>query len=170
MGVRDEDIRDRVFLFRLHADSALAASTLLSINRKRSSFDVAAMCDGDDGVFLGNQILEPDLGRFLSNLSPPCIAVFLLNVAEFFNNHFAQFRITREDFFQFGDLFPNLFELIFNFLPLQCGQPLELHFENRFRLDLGEFKFCQQALARFRRCLGGTDQFDDLVNVIERFL
>src|SRR5207249_6651205 len=71
VGVSDEDIRDRVFLFRLHADSALAASSLLSINRKRSSFDVAAMCDGDDGVFLGNQILEPDLGRFLSNLSPP---------------------------------------------------------------------------------------------------
>src|SRR2546429_9665882 len=52
--VRDEDVRDEIFLFRLHPDAAFSASALLPVNGLRGPLQITAMRDSDHDLFFGN--------------------------------------------------------------------------------------------------------------------
>ena len=64
----------------------------------------------------------------------------------------------------------HLGQLVDDLLPLQAGQPLELHVEDRLRLDLAEAEGRHQAVARLGRRLRRADQRDHRVEVVERDL
>ena len=128
------------------------------------------MGDRDDDVFFRNQILETDLGFFVDDFGSAGIPVLLLHLAQFLDDDFAQLHVACQDFFQIRNFLPQLFQLVFDLLPLERRQPLELHLENRLRLDLGELVLRDQALAGFDGCLGRSNQRDDGIDVIERFL
>ena len=64
--------------------------------------------------------------------------------------------------------FMQLGELVEDLLPLEAGQPLQLHVENRLRLNLAEAELRDQSGARLRRVLRAANQRDHRVEVIER--
>ena len=51
---------------------------------------------------------------------------------------------------------------------LERRQPLQAHVEDRLRLDLGELELVDQAGAGVVRIVGGADQRDHRVEVVER--
>src|SRR5262249_46711114 len=53
---------------------------------------------------------------------------------------------------------------------LEAGEPLQLHIEDRLRLDLRQAERRHQAAARFERIPRSADELDHLVEVIERDL
>ena len=72
-----------------------------------------------------------------------------------------------EDLLQARDELLHLGELVQDLLALEAGEALELHLEDRLRLELGEAEARDEALARrvaVRRLL---DELDDLVDVVE---
>ena len=126
------------------------------------------MGNGDHDVFLGNQVLNANLGFFFHDLGPALVTVFLLHFLKFLHDHLAQFYITCENLIQLGDLFPEFLQLVFDLLAFKTGQALQLHLENGLRLNLREFELGDQAFAGLGSILGRADQLDDGINVIQR--
>jgi hypothetical protein len=67
-------------------------------------------------------------------------------------------------------VFKQIGELVENLLTLQPGQPLELHVENRLRLDRRQSELRHQAVAGFGRRSRPANQRDHRVEVVERDL
>src|SRR5439155_9305960 len=63
MGVRDEQVLDRVLLAGDVADDPLPATGLAAIGRDRLALDVAATADRDDDVLVGDEVLVGELPR-----------------------------------------------------------------------------------------------------------
>ena len=58
---RDEEVADEVLFARAHADAALAAAALRAVGGDRRPLDVAGVGDRDRHVFVGDQVLDPEL-------------------------------------------------------------------------------------------------------------
>ena len=78
--------------------------------------------------------------------------------------------VAREDRAQPLDRLQQLGQLVEDLLPLEAGQPLQLHVEDRLRLQLRQLELRHQPFARFGRVLRSANQLDHLVEVIERDL
>ena len=78
--------------------------------------------------------------------------------------------VAAEDGAQPLDRLQQLGHLVENLLALEAGQPLQLHVENRLRLNLAERELRDEAVARFRNGLRPADQLDDRVEMVERDL
>ena len=68
------------------------------------------------------------------------------------------------------DRLEQLGQLVEDLLPLEAGQALQLHVENRLRLDLRQREARHQPVARFLRALRAANQRDHRIEVIERDL
>ena len=66
------------------------------------------------------------------------------------------------------DQLHQLGELVEDLLPLQAGQPLQLHVEDRLRLDLAQPELGDQADLGFGRVACVADQRDHRIEVVER--
>jgi hypothetical protein len=67
-------------------------------------------------------------------------------------------------------VFIELGELVENLLPLEAGQPLQLHVEDRLRLDLVRPNCGDQAVRASTGFFDAADERDDRVEMIERDL
>src|SRR6185295_14771808 len=68
------------------------------------------------------------------------------------------------------DRLQQLGELVENALPLEAGQPLQLHVEDGLRLNLREAEAGHQPVARLGDGLRAANQLDHLVEVVQRDL
>ncbi len=66
------------------------------------------------------------------------------------------------------DRLQQLGQLVEDLLSLEAGEPLQLHVEDRLRLDLREAELVDEARPRLRRVARSTDEGDDRVEVVER--
>ena len=84
VGVRvgDEEVRDDILFARLHADQALAATPLLPVRVERGALDVARVRRGDDDVFVGDEILDPELAALFDEVRAPLVAVLRANLLQ----------------------------------------------------------------------------------------
>ena len=78
--------------------------------------------------------------------------------------------VARQDRAQPLDRLHQLGQLVEDLLALEAGQALQLHVEDRLRLQLRQLELRHQAFARFGRVLRAANQLDHLVEVIERDL
>ena len=171
VSIRDEDIGDWVLVLGLHPNPAFAATALIAIDGQRGPLEIPAVRNRDHSIFFRNQIFQSDFGFFVDDFGSARITVFLLNVAQVpCTMTCAKLCIAGENFFQFRNSRAKFGQFVFDFLPFQTGEPLQLHFENGLGLDLAKFEVGNQALARFRGRFCSADQFDDRIDVIERFL
>ena len=76
-------------------------------------------------------------------------------------------RLAAEDRAELLDLLDQVGQLVEDLLPLQAGQTLELHVEDRLGLDLGEPEPGDQAGFGFRGGLRRADERDHRVEVVE---
>src|SRR5262249_41786505 len=165
---RDEEMADEILVARPHADASLAAAALVAIRRDCRPLDVAGVAHRDRHVFLGDQILDGDLARLaLDDLRASFVPVRFAHRLQFVDDDLHQQTVARQNRAQLLDRLQQIGELVDDLLPLQPGQALQLHVEDRLRLDLCELELRHQAVARFGRRLRSPDQLDHGVEMIE---
>ena len=166
----DEEMADEVLFPRPHADAALAAAALVPVVGDRGALDVAGVADRDRHVFLGDQILDAELALFGKDLGSARVAVLLLNRAQLVDDDLHHQAVAAEDGHQALDQLQQLGELGEDLLPLETGQALQLHVEDRLRLDQRQAELRDQSVARLGGIAGPSDQRNHRVEVIERNL
>ena len=82
----------------------------------------------------------------------------------------AQYGVGAEEFQVLGDAALDIGQLVEDLLLLHPGEALQLEFDDGLRLLLAELEGGDQALAGFAGHLGGADDADDFVEVVERLL
>ena len=134
----------------------------------RRALDVAGVAHRDRHVFVGDQVLDADVSGFaLDDLGSPGVAVVLLHASQFVDDDLHEQSIAGQDGAQAFDLLQQLREFVEDLLPLEAGEALELHVENRLRLDLGQPEARHQAFTCFRNRLRSPNQRDDRIEVVE---
>src|SRR5262249_27620511 len=98
------------------------------------------------------------------------VAVLRTNVFQLVDDDLHQQTLARQDRAQPFDGLQQLGKLVEDLLALETGQPLQLHVEDRLRLDLRQTEIRHQAFAGFWRCFRGPDQRDHRVEMVERDL
>ena len=143
---------DEVLVARPHADAALAAAPLVAIGRDRGPLDVAGVADRDRHVFFGDQVLDAELAGFaVDDLGAAIVAVLLSNRLQLVDDDLHQQPLAGENRAQPLDGLQQLGELVEDLLPLEAGQPLQLHVENRLRLDLRQAEAASSGRRALRR-------------------
>src|SRR3989338_6183949 len=167
---RNENI-DEVFFFGFYVYHSHSASFLRPISVRIRPFYIPAFGQHHHLVFGFHQIFVGHrFGGARHDFRPPLVAVFFSYRQEFVFYHFQKLlRVGQERpqiFYQL--LF--FFELVFNFLPFQIGQRLQLHFQNGDSLLVRKFKLGHQLFLGVVSIVGSPDGFDNGVNVIKGFL
>jgi hypothetical protein len=163
----DEQVRDDVLLADAHPLAPLAAAPLRPVVRHRGPLDVTGVADRDRHVLVGDQVLDAELAFLLDDLGPPRVAEPVADLAQFVHDNLRQQRLARQDRAEALDERQHLSQLVDDLLPLQAGQPLELHVEDRLGLHLAEGEGRHQAVARLGHRLRRADEGDHRVEVIE---
>ena len=167
---RDEEVADVVLLARPHADAPLAAAALGAIGGDRRPLDVAGVGHRDRHVLVGDQVLDPQLAALVDDLGPALVAELLAHCLELADHELDQQLLAREDGAQPLDRLHQLEQLVEDLLALEPGEPLQLHVEDRLRLELRQLELRHQPVARLGRALRSANQLDHFVEVIERDL
>ena len=141
----------------------------VAIRGDRRPLDVAGVGDGDRHVFVGDQILDAELAALARRSR--CAARRRTSRGPRVSSSTTtchQQLVARQDRAQPLDRLHQLGELVEDLLPLQAGQPLELHVEDRLRLELRQAELRHQPFARLGRIPRAANERDHLVEMIER--
>ena len=92
--------------------------------------------DGDRHVLVGDQVLDAELAALLDDDRAALVRVLLADGLQLVEHDAHQQLFAREDRTQPLDGLQQLGELVDDLLPLEAGQPLQLHVEDRLRLQL----------------------------------
>ena len=98
------------------------------------------------------------------------VAVLVAHVLQLADDELHQELLAAENRAQPLDRLQQLGHLVENLLPLEAGQPLQLHVQDGLRLNLAERELRDQAVARLGHGLRPANQLDDRVEVVERDL
>ena len=157
---------DEVLLARAHADAPLAAAALRAVGRDRRPLDVAGVGDGDRHVLVGDQILDAELAALLDECRCGARREYFSRIAfSSVDDDRHQQLFARQNRAQPLDGLHQLGELVEDLLALEAGEALQLHVEDRLRLELRQRELRHQAFARFGRVLRSADQRDHRVEV-----
>jgi len=115
-------------------------------------------------------ILDAQLAALVDDLGAALVAELLAHGLQFGHDELHHQRVVRENSAQPLDRLHQLEQLVEYLLPLEAGQALELHVEDRLRLQLRQPELHHQPLARFGRALRSPNQLDYFVEMIERDL
>ena len=168
VGGGDVELLDEVAVAGGHAGPALAAAVLGAVEAERRPLDVAGPGDRDHHVLVGDHVLDRDVRGVGHDLGAPRVAVALLDLVELAPDLLKQQGVGTEDRAQTLDLGDQLAVLLLDLLPLEAGQPLQAHVQDRLRLGLAQREALDQALPGFRRGAASADRRDHRVQVVER--
>ena len=128
MGRRDEEVTDEVLFAGPHPDPPLAAAPLGAIGGDRGPLHVTGVGHGDRHVLVRDQIFNPELAFLLEDHGAPLVAVALADRVQLGPHHLHQQLVARQDRAQPLDQLEDLGQLVDDLLPLEPGQPLQLHY------------------------------------------
>ena len=170
MSRRDEQVLDVVVVLEIHPHHADPAPALLPVRRHRQPLDVAGARDGDDHVLFGDQIFELELFLRRHDLGSPVVALRVdpLDLEQLLTDKRIDLRLVREDRAQLCDALLEICELVLDALALEPGEPGEAQVEDGLSLDLAQVELLHEALPCLVGVVGGTDQSDDGIEVVER--
>ena len=112
----------------------------------------------------------------ISPLSPSIISraaivpVLLAHFLQFADDDLHQQLFAAENRAQPLDRLQQLRHLVEDLLPLESGQPLQLHVEDGLRLNLAQRELRDESVTRLGHGLRSADELDDRVEVVERNL
>ena len=138
MGVGDEEVAHDVLFARRHADEALAAAALLPVRLERRALDVARVRRGDDDVLVGDEVFDAEVAGLLDEVGAALVAVLRPDRAQLVEDDGHHQLVARQNGAQLLDELHQLGELVDDLLPLEARQALELHVEDRLRLERRE--------------------------------
>ena len=166
----DENLLDEVVLGGHRARLPLPAALLRAVEGNRVALDVAGVADRHDHVLVGDQVLVGQVARLAHDLGSTCVGEVLLHLAQLVLDHLEQQLFAAEDGGQAGDELLHFVQLVDDLLLLQAGEALQLHLENRLRLQLGESVERLQLRRGDLAVRARLDHRDHLVDVVERDL
>ena len=139
VGVRDEQVLDRVLLARDVPDDALAAAVLAAVRVDRLALDVATAGDRDDDVLVGDEVLVGHLAaRVVRDLRPALAGVLALQLDELVADDAHDAGRVGEDVLELGDELDDREVLVLDLLALERGQAGQPHVEDGLGLQLGQ--------------------------------
>src|SRR6476661_11283507 len=136
MRGRDEEVRDDVVRLQAGTLDTLPAAPLSSVQVGLRALRVARSSDRDDDIFLGDQVLDTDVAVVRDDPGATLIAVLLDDLGQFVRDDLTLAAGPGEDVVVVVDLRRDAGVLIDDPLPLERGQPAQLHIEDGRRLDL----------------------------------
>ena len=171
VGVRDEQVLDRVLLAGDVADDALAAPVLAAVGVDRLALDVAAAGDRDDDVLVGDQVLVGHLAAgVVGDARPPLAGVLALQLGQLVLDDLRHARRVGQDVLELGDELDDREVLVLDLLALERGQAGEPHVQDGLRLQFGQVEPLHQVGAGVLDLARLADRLDDRVEVVERDL
>ncbi len=167
VGRGDEEAIDEVLLPGLGALDALPAAALRAVLREGRPLDVARVGDGHHHLLLDDQVLGADATHRGTDLAAALVAVPLPDLLELRDDRLEDPRVAGEEALEIRDPCPDLLELGEDPPALERRQRAQPHLEDRVRLRLGELEARHQLRARGGAVLGGADDRDHGVEVLE---
>ncbi len=126
MRAVDDELRNEVFVTRLHAGAPGAAALLLAVDGDGRALEVARVGDGDGNLLVLDEVFKRELGGFVDDDRAARVAVAVADVFELFANHAAQLALAREDRLKLGDVVADDLELVEELVHRQLGEAIEL--------------------------------------------
>src|SRR5207248_3651655 len=133
--------------------------------------DVAAVRQGDDHVFLGNEVFFVELdGALEVQRRAAGVAVLLLEIAQVVLDEQHDLRLVLQEVFEIGDPLDDLLVLLHDLVALQASEAAQAHVDDSLRLPLRQLEALLQALLCGLLVLRLADRLDDRIQVVERDL
>ena len=167
VGIDDEDVPYWVVVSHVHSGYAFAAAVLGAEGCGWDAFDVAALAEGDDDLFVRFYVVAVDVDCGVADLRAADAVEFLLERAGFLLDLQIDLVGVSEQVFQSCDRFLNLSVLGLDLLSFEGGEASELHVQDRLGLLLVEIERGHEAVARGFYVRGAADELDDCVDLIE---
>ena len=167
MGIADEDVPYWVVVPHVHSRYAFAAAVLGAEGCGWDAFDVAALAECDDDLFVRFYVVAVDVDCGVADLRASDAVEFLLERAGFLLDLQIDLVGVSEQVFQSCDRFLNLSVLGLDLLSFEGGEASELHVQDRLCLLLVEIERGHEAVSRGFYVCGAADELDDCVDLIE---
>src|SRR5215472_15738738 len=161
-------VLDEVLFDSGGADLAPPAAPLGAIERQRSTLDIAAVGDGDQHILFNDQVLDREIAFALDNLGAARVGEFFLDVLQLIGDKLHQLALVGQDLAEADDVGGDFLVLVFDLAALQRGQTAQRQVEDRLGLDLGQLEAVHQLVARGFGVLGGANQLDNRVEILQR--
>ena len=87
MGIGDKQTGDEILVPRLHARTPLTAAPLRPVDRQRHPLDIAAVADGDDHVFLLDQVFIILIDKLIRDFRAAVIGQPFAGSGQFLQHH-----------------------------------------------------------------------------------
>ena len=158
---------DNVVLFEVDARHALATALLGTVGSHRDTLHIAGVGDGHDHVLVGDEVLDIQVLLNLADLGAALVAELLGNLAHLLLDDAQDLLLMRQQVLIVGDGATQAVQLFLDLVALQAGQAAQLHLEDGRGLLGRKAKTLDQAAAGLGVGLRGTDNADNLVDMVE---
>ena len=159
-------VHNVLFLCR-HADDALAAALLCNVGIGGLTFDIAGAGHRDNAGVAFDEVFQYDLVFRRDDLGSALIGVFALDFQHLILDDPVDTPFIGQNFAQFLDERFFFFQLIHDLDAFQSCQFTERHIDDRLRLHVSKAEAFHQCCLRIGDGLVGTDDADDLVDVLD---
>ena len=163
----DKHLVDDVVLFKVDARHALAAALLGAVGSHRDALHVAGVGDGHDHVLVGDEVLDIQVLFDMADLGAAFVAELFRNLAHLLLDDAQDLLLMRQQVLVVGDGAVQTVQLFLDLVALQASQAAQLHLEDGRGLLGRKAKALDQAAACLGVGLRGTDNADDLVDMVE---
>ena len=129
---------DEVAFLGIRTDDPLSAPALTAIGCKGHPLDITVMRQGDYHVLIGDEVLDTEVAHVANDLSPTSITESLLDLIEILANYVQQQGLLLQNSLMPINFYAESRVFLCELFDLQPGQSLELHRQNRVRLNVRE--------------------------------
>ena len=141
---------------------------LLAVGGEREALHVSRRGQRDHHLLVGDHVLDPDVALEVGDLGAALVAVGIDDLRQLVLDQGHHPGLVGEDRPQLADPLHQVGVLAADLVGLQRREPLQSHVEDRLRLLARELELLDQPVASAVRVLGGADQLDHRVEVVER--
>ncbi len=163
-----EDVLDEVIFVLACPPDADTAAFLGGKFVNGGAFDKSVVGDGDEAGLLGDEVLHAEVAGGFGKAGAAGCAVFVLDGPEFRLDDAEQLAFVLQDFAEAGDAFLEFVIFFLDLIALHAGKLVEAEVEDGVGLAVGEGVLLHEADPGFLTVLGGADDTDDVVHVVQR--
>ena len=162
-----EQVFHEVFLAGGHAGDALSSAFLGAVGVDGDSLDVSGVADRDDAGLVRDQVQNVDIVLRNRDFGPSLVTVAFLQIGQLVLDQIVDLFRVAQQVLQVGDQLLQLFVFGLDLFAFQPRELVESHFENGLGLYFAEIEGGYQRVTRLVAAAGGTDNPDDLVQVVQ---
>ena len=120
MRANMHNLRYIIVFLSLHADNASTTFMLVAIYVRVHPFDITLFSQGNNHLFVSDEVLYIKVGRIDGDFRTTRVAVFLLHIIQFVFDDLTLTRFASQDSFQIFDQCQQFLVFVFDFLAFQA--------------------------------------------------